>query len=93
MKPTNEFTDMLKCKAGSLFYCCSIAMYLNELKSVGVVTVLCDFTENYKMRHQEFHWNNAHATLPSLVIYFQESPVDGLSNTSLICSNFFLSYT
>jgi hypothetical protein len=54
------------------------AMYLKELKSdvqVGVVTVLCDFAENYSFILQDetqgFHWNNAHVTLHPSAIYFQ----------------------
>jgi hypothetical protein len=66
-------------------------MFLKELKcdlQSGEFVVLCDFAENYSFvlqdEAQEFHWNNAQATIHPFVIYFKKSDALNSEHESLV---------
>jgi hypothetical protein len=81
VKPNDEFSDMLIANLAVLqpysFVAVQQAVYLKELISdlqVGILTVLCDFAENYSFILQDgaqgFHWNATLATLHPFAIFF-----------------------
>jgi hypothetical protein len=95
VKSTEEFIKSLLEKLLLLlrhsFTATQQAMLLKELKhnlQSGEFVVLCGFAENYSFclqdEAQEFHWNNAKATIHQFVIYLKKSDALNTEHENLI---------
>jgi hypothetical protein len=77
-----------------LFTAMRQAMFLKEPKcnlQLGEFMVLCNFAANYSIilqdEAQDFHWNNAQATIHQFVIYFKKSDALNTQHENLVMTS------